>query len=81
MIYYVPMGGGSKALDKNCPTDPSRRSLMLSANSCNGVRNISGVMNSSNFSYLIIKTLFILKILVMGLSGARKSSNYDEPSV
>ena len=37
-------GGGSIALARNWPIPPRRRSFMLRAISCNGVRNISGVM-------------------------------------
>lgn len=37
-------GGGSIALARNWPIPPRRRSFMLKAISCNGVRNISGVM-------------------------------------
>ena len=51
---FLPIGGGSRAFDKNCPTDPRRSSLMESANSCRGVLNISGVMYSSILSYLDI---------------------------
>ena len=51
---FLPIGGGSRAFDKNCPTDPRRSNLMESANSCRGVLNISGVMYSSILSYLDI---------------------------
>ena len=42
------IGGGSTALARNGPISPNFRDLILRANSCSGVRNISAVECSSN---------------------------------
>ena len=56
------IGGGSTALARKGPMGPSRSNLIESANSCRGVRKISGVVCWSNLKWRIF---FVFNILLM----------------